>query len=250
MAEHNVQTSVDRGRAGLYLATRNAAIITRMGAKRQGIGAGSGERAPLGMAARPVALHRLTERTDSGATLPKTAPGTQTAIRNSARALAVLASDDPRRIAADLVAGSYEQIGAAGGGRGGGGDTSGGVSDGGVTTRIKHVERIRLIEALANGWAVDPVHGRVKRGPERVALTVQRKRPGRLDIKAFRMLILLCVEGRDMAQILTAHGWNVHSKHSRVLIAAAWQILDDIAEALGFGRSDAPRGPCNVRSVV
>jgi hypothetical protein len=201
------------------------------------------------MAAAPVALHRLTERADSGATLPKTTQGTQTAIRTSARALTVLASGDPRRIAADLVAGSYEQIGAAGGG-GGGGDTSGGVSDGGVTTRIKHVERIRLIEALANGWAVDPVHGRVNRGPERVALTVQRKRPGRLDIKAFRMLILLCVEGRDMAQILTAHGWNVHSKHSRVLIAAAWQILDDITEALGFGRSDAPRGPCNVRSVV
>ena len=92
MAEHNVQTSVGRGRgrAGLYLASRNAAIITRMAGKRQGIGAGSGERAPLGMAAAPVALHRLTERTDSGATLPKTAPGTQTAIRNSARALAVL----------------------------------------------------------------------------------------------------------------------------------------------------------------
>ena len=52
----------DRGRAGLYLAGRNAALIGHRAAVRQGIGAGSGERAPLGIAARPVALHRLSER--------------------------------------------------------------------------------------------------------------------------------------------------------------------------------------------
>ena len=160
-----------------------------------------------------------------------------------ARALAVLRPADPRRAAADLIAGSYERIGAVGGGGGGDGDgddgsgCTGEVSDGGVTTRIKHAERIRLIEALANDWAVDRTHGRVVRGPERVALPVRRKRPGRHEIKAFPLLIALCVEGQDMAQILKAHGWKVRSDCTGVLISVAWEILDDIADALGLGRA-------------
>lgn len=236
----NGMTGADRGRAGLYLAGRNATIIAGMAARRQRIGTGGGDRAALGIAARPVALQQVTARDKAGRLVPMTPAGQQTAVRSVARALAVLRPDDPRRAAADLLAGAYERIGAVGGNGGAGGsagDTSGGISDGGVTTRIKHAERIRLIEALANGWAVDRRHGRVVRGPERVALAVQRKRPGRQEIKAFPLLVALCVEGRDMAQILTAHGWTVHSNHSRILIAVAWDMLDDIADAMGFGRS-------------
>jgi hypothetical protein len=171
-----------------------------------------------------------------------TTPGQRTATRNVARALAALPDGDPRRRAADLLAGSYERIGASGGGGDGAGDGSGGISDGGVTTRIKHVERLRMIEACVNGWRVDPMHGRVLRGPERVALPVQRARPGRQEIKAFPLLVALCVHGHDMARILAAHGWKVRSDATRVLVSVAWKALDDIADAMGFGRSGADRG--------
>lgn len=237
MMRLEIESPSDRGRAGLYLAGRNAAIIRTAAARRQRAGAGLGERSPLGMAARPVALERVMERGRGGGAGAMTLPGHKTAVRAPARALAVLPVNDPRRRAADLIAGAYERIGSVAGSCGEGGDTSGGQSDGGATTRIKHAERIRLIEAVANGWSIDRRHGRVARGPERVALPVQRRVPGRLQIKAFPLLVALCVEGRDMAQILVAHGWTVHSKHSRKLIAVAWEMLDDIAEALGFGRA-------------
>lgn len=251
----DILAASDRGRAGLYLAGRNAAIIGGMAAKRQRIGAGDGERAPGGMGAGAVSLSCLSDavpgtevivRRPSGDRLQVvagvvqvTTPGARTAVRNVARILAVLSTDDPRRRAADLFAGSYERIGAAGGGGGEGSAAKGGNSDGGVTTRIKHAERLRMIEARVNGWAVDPRHGRVVRGPERVALPVtrvHRSAPDRKEIKAFPLLVSICVDGHDMAQILEAHGWKAHSDVTRKLIAVAWEILDDIADAVGFGR--------------
>lgn len=226
MIAETVQTNIAAGIARLYLTARNAEIIQSAARRRQAHGMGDGERLPAGIARVPVALQEARKRQ----------PGGKTAVRALARIFTALHSDDPRRRAAELLATSFERVGAAGGGGGEGGDTKGGQSDGGVTTRIKHAQRLRVIEAVANRWAIDRGHGVITPGADRVVLAVRRKRGNRQQIKAFPLLVALCVEGRDLAQILTAHGWTVHSKHTRTLGMAALDLLDDIADALGFGR--------------
>ena len=63
-------------------------------------------------------------------------------------------------------------------------------------------------------------------------MPIKRKRGNRQEIKTFPLLVALCVEGQDLADILRAHGWNVHSKHTRPLGVAAPYILGKIAYAL------------------
>jgi hypothetical protein len=236
MIAEAVQTNIAAGTARLYLTARNAEIIRSAARRRQAHGMGDGERLPAGIARAPVSLQELHERQPGRRVERVTAAGHKTAVQALPRILAALHRDDPRRRAADLLATSFERIGAAGGGGAEGGDTKGGQSDGGVTTRIKHAQRLRVIEAVANRWAISQGHGVVTPGADRVVLAVRRKRGNRQQIKAFPLLVALCVEGHDLAQILTAHGWTVHSKHSRPLGVAALGLLDDIADALGFGR--------------
>lgn len=239
-----------RGRAALLLQGINVAIIKNAAGRRQGHRArdGEGARAPAGIAHRRVETVVLTERRAGGVEngprgprpalldSPVTPLGYTTAVRARAQALACLDASDPKRRAADMLADACERIGSVGGGAiGGGSDTSGGISDGGVTTKIKHAARLRIAEAIANGWRVDPVHGPVRGAADRVVLPVRRKIGNRQEIKAFPLLVALCVDGQDMNKILLAHGWSAHGKHIKVLINAAWAMLDDLAAAWGFG---------------
>lgn len=236
--------------ARAFLYPVNRAIIAAASGRRQGhaaslshrpVARAGGARAPLSLAARPVVLQVITERVAAGE-MRVTPLDTKTAVRAMPPLLAGLDRADPRRRAAEALADAFERIGAARGVDWQGGNTSGGISDGGATTRVKHAARLRMIEAAANGWPVDPRHGSVARGAVRLALPVQRVRGDRLEIRCFNALVALCVEGCTLAQILAAYGWSDHSKHTGALGAALLAALDDIGGALGFGRMGPERG--------
>lgn len=227
----------ERGRAASYIHRLNMAIVHHCARQRQRHGNGEGARSPIGMAATPTRLETIVEASPAGGSVPVTPLGYLTAVRAMPRILAALPRSDPRRQAADMLAVAYERIGSVQGGTAEGGDTKGGQSDGGVTTRVKHAERLRLIEAAANFWPIDRQHGTVTIGRELVVMPIKRKRGNRQEIKAFPLLVALCVDGQDLADILRANGWTVHSKHSRPLGIAALHILGRIADAVA---SDSP----------
>jgi len=225
----------DRGRAALFLQSCNLAIIKNQAMRRQKVGKGDGDRGAIGMARARAVATTLTERRPDGDDVPVTLPGYKTAVRALPHALACLDPNDPRRRAAQMFADACERIDASGGSAfGQGADTKGGISDGGVTTRIKHAARYRMIEAIANGWHVDSVTGKITRGTDRVIMRVQRKSGNRQEIKAFALLFDHCVSGLDHSAILRAHGWSEHSKNTRPMIEATWYMLGQIACAWGF----------------
>ena len=168
----------ERGRAALYVHNLNMAIVAQCARARQRHGEGEGARA------RRHGSRPRTPRSDQdslarrGAALV-TPLGYLTAVRALPRVLAALPRTDPRRQAADMLAGAYERIGSVQGGTAEGGDTKGGQSDGGVTTRVKHAERLRMIEAAANFWPIDRRDGRITRGRALVVMPIKRKRGNR-----------------------------------------------------------------------
>jgi len=228
-------TPGDHRRARLYLQSINFEIIKAAALHRQAHGRGNGARAPAAMAARPVRVQVLSEGRKGENQQLVTPLGYRTAVRALPPILARLDASDPRRRAAEALATAAEKIGAIGNGGFDGGAPSGAVSDGGVTTRIKHATRLRLIEALTNGWTCD-ARGKIQRGPARVILQVQRQGRARQNIKAFDALALICVEGADLGTILRKYGWSVKTQHTRALGQGVLEILDDLAGALGFGR--------------
>lgn len=238
----------DLARAKSWLRPVTAAIIAGAAGRRQGhaacltapaLATASGDRAPAALAAPAVTLYAIAERRAGGKVERITPLGYRTAVRAGPRLLAGLDRGDPRARAAALLGDAVERIGSVGAGDLQGGDTKGGASDGGVTTRIKHAARLRLIEAAANGWPVDRRHGGVTRAAPRVLMAIRRQRGARREIRAFDALMALCVEGLDMADILAAHGWSVHSKHTAALGEALLSVLDDIADALAMRRPPA-----------
>lgn len=239
MAYANVALNRDRALARQLVEGLSRRLLSAVAARRQGIGSGEGARAPLGLAQPRRRLEALTEP-KAGPKGPIEAPVTPLGYKTARAALppflAQMDRHDPKLQAATLLADAVERIGAIKGGDMGGGDISGGISDGGATTRVKHAARLRLIEALANGWAVDRCHGAIARGPECVVMRVRRQHGKAKDIKAMRLLELICIEGLDMRQILEGHGWSAHSGQRKALAAAASVLLDDIAEGLGLGR--------------
>ena len=230
----------DRGRAALCLERVNMAIVQGAAVARQGVSVVAGARAPAGMARSAKRLVVLKERTAAGVDTV-TPVGHVTAVRAVPRVLAGLDRNDPRRQAAEMLAAAHEQIGAVAGSQIGGGDTSGEKSDGGATTRIKHAERLRMMEAAANLWAVDRRHGTVARGLDLVVMPVRRGGGTRREIRAFPLLIAVCVDGLDLADILRAHGWAVHSKHSRPLGVAVLFLLARIADIVTGGDGGGAR---------
>lgn len=210
----------------------NRLLIASAAERRQGTERGRGDRAAAGLAQPRRALKTVTEArvTEAGVVqAPVTPLGYKTAVRAMPLVLAGLEPGDRRLRVAMMLADACERIGAVKGGDLEGGNTKGGVSDGGVTTKIKHVERFNLIERLANGWRVHPKTGAVERGPELIAMRVQRQRGNAQHIKAMPLLIAVCVEGQSMRAILEAHGWTAHAKHRKTLAAAVLAILDEIA---------------------
>ncbi|MDF0602136.1 hypothetical protein P1J78_15460 [Psychromarinibacter sp. C21-152] len=177
-------------------------------------------------------LAELSERRSNGQ--ERITPlGYRTARRALPRVLAALPETDHRRIAAELVGNSVERIGAVKGASLEGTDSKGGQSDGGATTRSKHAARLHLVEAVANGWTVDTATGRIRRGPERVVFEVQRRIGERQEINAFPLLLAVCVHGRDLQDILRAHGWSVQSKYTRALGQNVLDMLDRVSVRLG-----------------
>lgn len=234
LAIHDPATT--RARSFVEALTRR--LVGEVARRRQGTGRSDGARAPaaLGQPQRMLVEIPATRR-DSD---PATPLGYKTAIRALPPVLAALRPDDPRRRAADMIADAAERIGSVGGGAAGeGGAVSGGPSDGGATTRVKWAARLRLAEAAANGWPLDRRFGVLAKGGDRVALAVTRKGRKRQDIKAWPLLLAVCVEGQDMAEICRAHGWSIDSANRRALTEAALAGLDDVAEALGLGRAIA-----------
>lgn len=221
-------------RARSFVETLTRGLLAETARKRQGTGRSEGARAPaaLGQPRRVLAAV-------SAPIGPLTPLGYKTAVRALPPVLASLDPMDPRRRAADMIADAAERIDSVGSGGGEGGDIKDGVSDGGVTTRIKWAARLRLVEAAANGWPCSARFGVAGRGAERVVMPVRRQRGKAQPIKAMPLLLAVCVEGLDMAQILRAHGWSEHGKHRRALLVAVLALLDDAAEVLQLGRAIA-----------
>ena len=220
-----------KGAAAVYLQGVNAMII-RAAAERRQSHWQEGARSPAGLAAAPVELVQLTEATGAG--VERVTPlGYRTARRQLPRVLGALAATDRRRITAELIANSVERLGSVKGSGFEGSVTKGEVSDGGASTRMKHAARLRLVEALANGWPVAKGTGKITRGRDRVVFQVQRQARNRQEIKAFPLLYAVCVEGRDLQDVLDAHGWSKQTKHTKALGAAVLEMLDQIAERLG-----------------
>lgn len=224
-------------RARSFVETLTRRLLAETARTRQGGGRAEGARAPAALAQpRRVLVEIAPTRREAD---PSTPLGYRTAIRALPPALAALDLHDPRRQAAGMIADAAERIGSVGGGDPAGGDTKGGVSDGGATTRVKWATRLRLVEAAANGWPVSRRYGVEGRGPARVVMAVQRQRGKAQSIKALPLLLAVCVEGQDMAQILRAHGWSGHGKQRRALLLDVLAMLDDAAELLGLGRAIA-----------
>ena len=202
----------------------------------------NGARAPAGLARRPVALGVVK----NGQGQRKTPLGYKTARHALPPILGLLSETDRRRRAADAFADAFERIGAVKGVDWAGsctrGDTKGKISDGGITVKIKHAAQLKMLVAVVNGWPIDCNHGCIESGPERVVLPVKRKRDNRQEIKAFPLMVATCVEGRDLATILRAHGWLVHTKHRHQLGEAVLNILDEMADRLAFDSNRQLKG--------
>lgn len=229
--------NADQGRAARYLARVNIEIIKAAGARRQRQARGAGARLPASLAGAPV---RLTAIKSAGSTeRPETPPGYRTARRALPLVLSELAEHDPRLKAARMLADTCERVGSVKGADLAGTDAKGGQSDGGATTRVKHAARLRMIEALANGWPVERRHG-PRRGMPRVALEMLRQsRPDRQQIMVFDALMAVCVDGLELAAVLRRYGWSVQAKPRVRLRAAVLAALDDVADGLGLGRGGA-----------
>jgi len=228
---------MDVSRAAGYLARVNMEIVKAAAARRQGRGFGQGERPAPSLASPPVRLVEIGG--DRPASERVTPLGRKTAIRRLPHVLASLPAADPRRRAAMMLADTMERVGSVRGQDLAGADSKGVISDGGATTRVKHAARLRIIEALANGWPVDRRHGRVTRGPARVLMRVQRANGKRQEIQAFPALLAVCVFGLELSDLLARHGWSVQNYNLGPLSSGRRQVLDDVAEALGIGRSES-----------
>jgi len=59
-------------------------------------------------------------------------------------------------------------------------------SDGGAAARVKHVERLRIIEAAAHFWPIDRRDGRVTEQRELVVMPIKCKRVIVRELMRFR----------------------------------------------------------------
>ncbi len=219
---------VGRGRAAVYLGRVNLEIVKAAAHRRQRVDQGTGARLPVSLAGAPVALEVIKTGRDR-----ITPVGHQTARRALPPLLARLGPQDPRRMVADMLGDAVERVGAVKGSDLAGADSKGIASDGGATTRVKHAARLRLIEALANGWPVDRRHG-PRRGLPKVLMAPRRATNKRKAILAFPALLAVCVEGASVDAILRAHGWSAQAFNRAPLRDAILAVLNDVAVGLGM----------------
>jgi hypothetical protein len=231
-----ISTPGGQRRARFGLQAINIKIIKAAALHRQAHGRGNGARLPAALGHRPVMVREITEgrpgpqarritplgyRTATRAlppTLPAWMPPTR-AVRRPICWAPHLSASDRSRAAIWLAAILTREY-----------------LIGGVTARVKHATRLRMIETIANGWAVDRRHGTITRDPDLVLMPVVRKGRNRQDIRAYSALVMLCVEGLDLAAILRRHGWSEQAKHTKPLGLALLATLDDPGDALDFGQ--------------
>lgn len=226
-------TSTGQIRRALELI--NIQIIHSAAKRRQRHGDGEGARAPAALARAPVVAQVITQPAPGGRTVPITPLGYKTARTSSLPPLiAALDERDPRRMVVPMVVHAVERVGSLAPGDPAGGDIKGGVSDGGATTRVKHAERLRRVVTAANRWP----EGTPTNADPRVIMDVQRKGRKRKKITAVAALVAVVVDGKNMGEVLARHGWSTHSKHRKALALEVLAVLDDVAEALGIGRSE------------
>jgi hypothetical protein len=216
-----------------YLESVNLGLIAAAGTRRQRH-YGEGERAPASIARPPVDLGVIELREPGRKPEPLTEIGKRTAVRKVPRVLARLAVDDPRLQVAGMIAAAAEQIGAVGGAMGEATASKSVFVDGGISTKIKHAERLRLYEGVANGRVNDVRQVRAARGDDRVVMAVQRKRGNRQEIKAFPLLMAVCAFGCELSDVLRAHGWKDCSQNTGPLGDDLLNMLHDIAAVLGY----------------
>lgn len=214
----------------------NMAIIARLSERRVRSGEGQGERAPAGAARPAMELAVITEtqpkKTIDGKPLvvEVTEPDCRTAIRRLPAVLRKMDERDARRVAAERYAHAVEKVGSIAGASAEGAKSDGGpaTNDGGVTTRIQYAETIYTVERTITevGSVLRP----------------QARGGGfRRAISARALIDAVCLDGRDMAAILQAHGWSGHRRDVATLSRAAEDCLERMARALGLVPEDAPR---------
>ena len=218
--------------AASFIGAVTRDIIVRRGEILQGLSSRApGARAPASLAAGKVQLESLTSTTADG-TEPVTPIGYRTARRSGPLLLSRLDHDDPRLAAARLLQDTAERIGAVRGSSLEKSDHNGGaLPDGGVTTKVKHVARYRLIEAVVNGWPVKGA-GAGKPGDPLPLLVPLRSLGRRRIIYCFDALRLLVVDGMSQSDILVQHGWPVHSRYRRRLSDGILESLDLVARTV------------------
>lgn len=239
-----MRTIGDQARVRAVIERRTHMIIRRAAVRRAAHGDGEGAR-PVPGIGRP--RHRLAEigrgpGGDVAGARPATPVGYKTAVRDLPPVLARLQAADPRRRVAVMLADACERIGAVKGVDWQGGNHSGEASDGGATTRVKHARRLAMLEALANGWPIDPRSGRIERGPVKVVLALGRPTAKRQAILAFDLLVMVCRDGLDMRQILVRHGWSGQARDRKRLSDWTLRRLSDMAERMGLGPGHDERG--------
>ncbi|EAU45084.1 hypothetical protein R2601_22896 [Salipiger bermudensis HTCC2601] len=232
MQERQATRCPDQGKARMVVEGLTRKILGAAAERRQGAGKSSGARSPAGLGQARRSLGVVWDPARLG--VPAETPvGYKTARAALPPVLAALAPQDPRLRAATMFAATIERIDSVKGVDLQGGDHKGGVSDGGVTTKIKHAARFNRVRDAVNGWAPHPVTGVVDRRVERVVLPVRRRRGKAQDIKAFELLCAVCVDGRDMREILVSHGWSPHSRLRKALALELLELLDVTRAAIG-----------------
>jgi len=223
-----------RARAATEEVTRQIVLTKAM--RRQRHGESEGARLPAALGQPEVGLVELEERRPDGKSERITPIGWRTARRRLPPILARLDPRDQRLRAAQVFATACERIEASAGAQlQAGTGQNGGASDGGATTRIKHAERLRFLEGVINDWPFDRTARRYIRGPDLVVLAPAQREPGRLPVLAGTLIRSVCLDGLDMTEILSRHGWSDASRNRRKLNAATLDLLDLMAEALGLG---------------
>lgn len=218
-------------------------IIKAAGSRRQGVGSGAGERAAPSLAAAPVDLVELEEPGADGKPERLTEEGAKTARRKAPPALSRLDPFDGRRIAAERYVVAVERLGAISGSNyseaASSGGSGGGVNDGGAAVRAQRAATLRMVRGIANGWEWSSDRRAFVTGDDLVILAPSRGKGDRLSITAVGLLDAAVIEGRNMREILEAHGWSPQSRLRKALSERLMDILDLVADGMGLSARPA-----------
>lgn len=226
------------GGASRFVEVLSIDIIKAAGSLRQGVGSCGGERAAPSLAAAAVELVELEERGADGKLERVTEEGEKTARRKAPPALSRLDPFDGRRMAAERYAVAVERLGALSGSNyseaAGSGGVGGGVNDGGAAVRAQRAAVLRMVRGIANGWEWSSEHRSFVTGEDLVILAPTRGKGDRLSITAMGLLDAAVIEGRNMREILEAHGWSPQSRLRKALSERLMDILDLVADGMGL----------------